>query len=199
MQLSAGTVATVLLLALAVDSLGAEESARYWDFNGDGIEDVWYESDDSDLSYIEFTDRNYDTKADQYIQFDGNTDWPVGGFSDDDFDGHYESRFIYKDASLFAILSDSNADEMYDIVHYFESGVVTKSVRYVQGPNHPQIKTVAYDFGYPAGEELMRTDQTPLQFHERLKSEMPQSQLLPTEPSNPPSGERSDLPEHDQA
>ena len=169
----------------AVITVNAEQDPpRYWDFNGDGKEDIRYEEVESDLSYLEYSDRNFDGKDDQYTQYDSNSDWPVGGFSDDNFDGTFETRHVYKDASIYAILTDSDGDNHYDIAHYYETGLVTKSLKYTANGGKQVLTTFIYEFDFPTNEIQVETSKSPSEFHQYLISTMPQEQNMPLKRSN---------------
>jgi len=189
----------ILLLTFAlVDAASSEqELARYWDYNGDGKEDLRYEDAEDYSSYFEYLDRNFDGKEDYRTQYDAGSDWPIQGLSDDNFDGNYETRYIYQNAEVIAIVTDSSGDGNYDIAHYYEVGLITRSVKYSLDGGTPFLQTVTYLFGFPISTSRRETSETPSQFHKSLKSRMPLNQNMPLKPSNRVAGEV--VPEPDGA
>lgn len=160
----------------------ADELPRYWDFNGDGKEDIWYE--DSEFSYLQHLDRNYDGVADLHTQYDSHTDWPLYGASDDDFDGIFETRHAYKNGTIYAYLVDSDRNNCYDIIHYYHHEVIFESKKYEILENKNIITTVGYRFDFPASSKVEKTDLGPCEFHKISISDMPTDQTMPTQKSN---------------
>ena len=163
-------------------SLGEEEPPRYWDFNNDGQEDIWYE--DSELSYLQHIDRNFDGKADQIIQYDSSTDWPLFGTDDDDFNGIFEVRHAYKSGTIFATLVDSNNDRCFDIIHYYRYQVVYESKKYESLDNAARIITFIYKDEFPQEAHSRTSKESSCDFHNSIIANMPDSHDMPTKRSN---------------
>tara|TARA_B110001454_G_scaffold49701_2_gene48835 strand:- start:1058 stop:1615 length:558 start_codon:yes stop_codon:yes gene_type:complete len=172
----------LLFFTLSISVL-ADEIPRYWDFNADGKEDIWYEY--SELSYLLNLDRNYDGVVDLHTQYDSHTDWPLSGASDDDFDGSFETRHAYKNGTIYAYLVDSNQDQCYDIVHYYHHEVIFKSKRYENLKGKKIITIVNYKLDFPVSSETKETSITPCEFHKSEVSKIPSIQNMPTKESNP--------------
>ena len=108
----------VLSFLIAACNSELEDPPRYWDYNGDDIEDLSEEFDLDGFSHFEILDRNYDGKPDSRTQYDSARYWPVLGLTDDDFDGRFETRLYYKDAWVYAVASDSDGDDLYlSLIH----------------------------------------------------------------------------------
>ena len=165
-----------------VQSAVAEEAPRYWDFNNDGKEDLWYE--DSEFSYLEHLDRNYDGTADQRTQYDSRTDWPLYGVDDNDFDGTFETRHVFKNGTIQATLVDSNQDECFDIIHYYLHDLVFESKRFEATERGNLVTTIKYKYQFPIATKSQDTTQSACDFHKQTISDLPSSHEMPKQSSN---------------
>jgi len=140
---------------------------RYlYDLNEDGTDDISYYDYGEGLN-LEYVDRNFDKKADEY-HFYSKNDKRLGSIVDSDFDGFCETLLEYNNGSVDAILVDSNTDKIRDIFHSHEFGYRVKSLKYYQDyEGAPAIGTVTYEFGYPSEELIEKTLLSQQQFEDK--------------------------------
>jgi len=173
------------LLAMTVISLysmAEDEPPRYWDFNNDGKEDVWYEN--SEYSYVQYQDRDFDGVADQRVHYDSRTDWPLYGDEDENFDGIFESRLVFENGRNIAILVDSDQDQCFDIVHYYRHDMTYESKMFVTTLGWNRVTTIKYKYEFPVETQTDDTLQTACDFHKEIISGLPNSNDMPEKRSN---------------
>lgn len=124
------------------------------DYNGDGIDDVFYEYDK--YNGFQLIDRNYDLKIDVSHKFD-KQDNSVSSRLDDNFDGVLETLVIYENEQPKVVFVDINADSSYELVFHYDFGVLTHAEKYYQAVegNSAKIGLVNFDFGYPISQEVL--------------------------------------------
>lgn len=169
-------------IILAPLTLFADEPPRYWDYNGDGKEDIWYEY--KPMNYLEYLDRNFDGKADFVTQLDSRTDWPLSSNADENFDGIFESKYVYQKAQLFAIISDSDNNQCFDTVHYFRDQLIVESKKFETIKGRNQITTITYDSFFPLSPSVKESEQSCADFHREAFASIPSSQKMPLKKSN---------------
>lgn len=174
----------VLCALLTACNATLEDPPRFWDFNGDGIEDLSEELGEDGSSHFEVLDRNYDGKPDSRTQYDSARFWPIFGLTDDDFDGDFETRVIYQNAWVYAVVSDTNRDNLYDVIHFYKDGVRSRSIRHREEPTQGSVTTISYSYEFPVTTTEKKVDQTSREFHDHIVSTLPHVHDLPAMPSN---------------
>lgn len=174
----------ITMFSISSSLIADEKLENYWDYNGDGKEDVVYKWDDTPGSYFEYLDRDYDEAHDQITQYDDRTDWPLRAIADDNFDGSFETTLYYKDAKLYGVVTDSSGDNNKDIGHYYLHELLDTSLKYSIEDGQGTIETITYEYGFPIKIEAEKTNKSPNQFDEYLESIMPQNQSVPLKPSS---------------
>ncbi|UTW46342.1 hypothetical protein KFE80_05510 [bacterium SCSIO 12696] len=160
----------VSYLAIVSFSISAEDvEENFIDLNGDGVSDISYEYTKS--GYYELMDRNFDGKVDQSSFYDLNH-YLKSARSDDDFDGILETKTVYEDSLIQLVLTDSDNNQLYDIVLEYQDNLVISGRRYYKKmpkrPN-PFIGKTKFRFGYPVGQEDVRkTKMSEKDFHDSV-------------------------------
>jgi len=139
------------------------------DINNDGVIDVFYEYQ-SDNSYYELIDGNFDGQVDQSHYYD-NQDQILSSKLDDDFDGVLETTVAYRYSFVSGVLVDRNQDAKVDIIFYYEDSVLVKADKYYEFSRiseTPEVGVVRYQFGYPIGDEKRsKTVMSAEEFHQK--------------------------------
>ena len=112
------------------------------DFDGDGLLDEKWVYVHDKLSKIE-VDRDFDGKADHIIQYDrkGHIE---SASSDDNFDGVFETDWIFLNGNIQWTKSDTTSDGYQDYQQFFSNGVLNK-VKFIDPVSGKPLKTQTYD------------------------------------------------------
>jgi len=149
---------------------GCDSNSGYnqaFDFNQDGIDDVHYERAE-DGHYYEISDRNFDSKFDESIQFD-ERNLAVTARRDDNFDGRLDTAVEYQNAYVRRTLTDTNENWLFDAATYYKGGLPVSS-KFLEFADSGEltIRIVRYEFGLPAQSELTPYTESEEEFHSRL-------------------------------
>lgn len=129
------------------------------DLNGDGTIDIQFENEAD--GYYQLTDRNFDGRVDESIKYDLEH-FALSGKSDDDFDGIFETTIKFDNSLTSSLLVDTNANQIVDLVHLYQHGLLERSIRYTYNEENDGTgvtTTVSYEFGFPRGEVKRSTSQ----------------------------------------
>lgn len=144
------------------------------DLNGDGVEDVFIEYDDS--GYYQLTDRNFDGRIDESSRYTLDH-YVVSGSSDDNFDGIFETTIEYEHSLVTRVLVDTNNNQLIDLVHFYKDGLIVSSEKYISensNNNEKMTEQVALKFEYPISIERRPTSHTTEKsFHENAVARKP--------------------------
>ena len=148
-----------------------KETEETLDSNNDGVQDIFYEINDS--GYIYLFDRNFDGKKDESWKYDLK-DRLISGASDNNFDGVFETKFIIENGMIIKELIDSDQNGNIDTVTFYKSGISVYSEKYYpvsEAKNLAKIGKVTYEFGEISEPEVFtNTTVTEIEFqNERLK------------------------------
>jgi len=173
----------IIFIGLA-SNVSSGEDPRFWDFNNDGVEDVWYE--DKEQKYIEYLDRNFDGKLDSVTTFDAHSNWILGSQTDDDFDGKPETRHFYVNSQIHSTFIDSNGNDCSDIIHYYSYQVISKSLKVEASSKGKgsKITEVVYKFGFPEFSHTYVSEMSVCEFYEKELTKAPKRKPMPKIPSN---------------
>jgi len=152
------------LVALECHSEGLEYDTLV-DLNGDGIEDVKYEYDET--GYYELTDRNFDGKVDESLRYSLDH-YLLSGSSDDDFDGVFESKLVVEHSLISSVLVDTNNNQIVDLVFRYKHSLVQSAEKYSIENGIPVVARISYEFGYPVSQE--KVESSPMTEREFQKS-----------------------------
>lgn len=147
------------------------EDVRKNDLNQDGVRDVFYE--DKSEFYFQLIDRNFDGEIDERWKYDLE-DKLLAGWTDDNFDGVFETRFVIQDGLIHKQLVDSDQNGFFDICHNLKFGVWEYTEKYyaASGTNiGARIGIVKFDLDQITGIELFsKTKISEIEFqYERMK------------------------------
>lgn len=172
-----------LLVVVIVSGCTAEQNAngsaagasfdQGRDLNLDGRADIFYEQDGPIL--YELTDKNFDGKIDESMQYSMDTEILMGGKIDENFDGYLETKVIAMNGIVSKVLVDSNSNEIFDMCFQYDHGVLERAFRFY--PQHEQttgsnIGSISFTFGYPLNAEQVEHSLLDEQmFHERVNSD----------------------------
>ena len=132
------------------------------DLNGDGIEDVKYEYDNT--GYYELTDRNFDGKSDESLRYSLDH-YLLSGSSDDDFDGVFETKLVVEHSLISSVLVDTNNNQIVDLVFRYRHSLVQSAEKYSIEHGVAAVVRVSYQFGYPVSQENVESSSmTELEF-----------------------------------
>lgn len=149
------------------------------DYNFDGVADVYFEQ--SEFSYFQFIDRNFDGEPDERYEYSSATDFIIDGRLDEDFDGEFETQLVINQGVVQYKFTDSNSDRLIDIVETYEHGVLKKVSIFIPKSYEQasSIKTLFYNFGVPYSEKVVETELTPKTFHESQVKKTPVQNMVP--------------------
>ncbi|MFN0162013.1 MAG: DUF2007 domain-containing protein [Burkholderiales bacterium] len=116
--LALGAASTYGLLRSPVTTSGI-------DLNGDGIADERWTYSPSGRATRQTMDRNFDGRIDWIATFDvrGQIDTAE---ADDDFNGSFETRHVYRRGSVELGETDTDGDTVIDLRSYYEHGVLVR-------------------------------------------------------------------------
>ncbi|MEL7536201.1 MAG: hypothetical protein AAFM91_03975 [Pseudomonadota bacterium] len=166
-------------------SARADDHESFLDLNGDGKDDIWYEY--KQTSYTEFVDRNYDGKADMRTLIDSTAHWPLLTFSDDDFDGVFETRWDYQNSVVSALTTDANGDGCLDIVHFYQYGSVVRSekIERVDDKDEWMRSYVDYEYEFPTRTRTEVLSMDPCDFAAEIQRQIPTTRKMPPDRPRP--------------
>jgi len=151
-----------------------QQDGEFIDLNNDGVADVYYEYEDD--GYYELMDRNFDGRIDQMSRY-SLEHYLESAKSDDDFDGFLETKIIYKDSLMAAVLVDTDNNQLVDVFLIYENDLIKSGEKYYKQDGNdytPNIGKIEYEFGYPSGKEnLVTTNLTEKDFHNNVNLLLP--------------------------
>lgn len=89
-------------------------------------------------SYIEH-DRNNDGKPDERTEFDGSGQ-PTRSFTDDNFDGTWDTRYVFKNGTVVSSETDLNFDGAFDARTDYMNGLARKETVTPGGKGNPLFR-----------------------------------------------------------
>jgi hypothetical protein len=138
------------------------------DRNGDGKPDFFVEFEDGYM--YELVDRNFDGIVDESWKYDSG-DNLVSGKVDENLDGILETLYLTEDYSFSRILSDTDANGVFDVYTKLDRGIMVHSEKYYDSPGGPTIGRVNYSYGHPTGpEQRQGTTLTEKKFEEERRN-----------------------------
>lgn len=170
-MLNKSSVFNFLALTLTIIGCQAQEknAESSVDLNGDEVVDIRFEYDET--GYYQLTDRNFDGKIDESVRYNSDH-YLVGGSSDDNFDGIFETTIEYRHSLISKVLVDTNNNQIFDLIHRYKHSLVTSTERYSDKKGTPRVTQISYKFGYPLSQEETEVpSMTEHQFHYSAISE----------------------------
>jgi antitoxin component YwqK of YwqJK toxin-antitoxin module len=115
------------------------------DYDRDGVlDEKWTYSLGGRLLKLE-ADRNLDLKIDHIVTY-GLRGNPESAESDDDFDGKFESRSVFRGGNLLSFSTDTDGDTFPDMRSLYKHGVL-ESVEFIKSTSGYPIRVEWYKLG----------------------------------------------------
>ena len=115
------------------------------DYNRDGVLDERWVYAPSGSTLESTMDRNLDTKIDYTSHFDHQGEI-VTAEADDDFDGVFETHYLFKDGSVVSAEADTDGDAYPDLRAAYTHGVLD-SVEYIDPQSGWPVRVEQYRLG----------------------------------------------------
>lgn len=164
-------------MRLELESLKADKNDFSQDLNLDGKSDITYEN--SEFSYFQLVDRNFDGKPDERYEYDNGTDLVIDGRLDEDFDGLFETQLVMSQGIVLFEFVDINNDRIIDVAKSYNNGVLQFLDIYISAKagNEAQIKTISFEFGVPFKTAVVSTMMSPNDFHLSQLKKIPRQKM----------------------
>lgn len=132
--------------------LGVFLTATFIFFNSDTIEYDRNLDGEVDEEWVYFgdglsklvVDRNFDGKNDLSTFYKKHSGLAYRSHADNDFDGVFETHYLYKHGELDSAKSDSNKDGFYEIQYYYDGSILTHS-DFLSASTEKVIKRLYFD------------------------------------------------------